>query len=115
MALPSWADDTVTRIRPGTIERRGSIEPDWSPDKVSELVISGCSVQPATTSLTQDGRVLGISEGLTCFFPPDADVAAGDKIRHEGKDYQIIGEPKTWKSPTGLVSSIQASIERWSG
>lgn len=115
MALPSWANDTVTRIRPGQIDRRGSIEPDWSPDKVSELVIIGCSVQPATTTLSQDGRVLGISEGMTCFFPPETDIAAGDKIRYEGKEYQIIGEPKTWKSPTGRVSSIQASIERWAG
>ena len=115
MALPSWANDSVTRIRPATIDRRGSTEPDWSEDKVSKLAISGCSVQPATTTLSQDGRVLGISEGLTVFFPPGTDVAAGDKIRWDGKDYKIIGEPKVWKSPTGRVSSIQASIERWAG
>ena len=111
--LPSWANDTVTRIRPGTIERRGSVEPDWSnPDTLN---ISGCSVQPAGTSLSQDGRVLAISEGLTCFFPPGTDIAAGDKIRYDGEDYQIIGKPKKWKSPTGRVSNIQAQLERWSG
>ena len=115
MALPSWAKDTVTRIRPGTIDRRGSTEPDWSVEKVSTLQISGCSVQPAATTMSQDGRVLGISEGLTCFFPPGSDIAAGDKISFGGNDYQIIGEPKTWTSPTGRVSSVQASLERWSG
>ena len=115
MALPSWAKDTVMRIRPGTIDRRGSTEPDWSESKVSKLQITGCSVQPAATTLSQDGRVLGISEGLTCFFPPGTDIAAGDKIRIGGKDYQIIGEPKAWASPTGRVSSVQASLERWSG
>lgn len=115
MALPSWANDTVTRIRPGTTERRGSIEPDWSPDKVNEKQIAGCSVQPATTTLSQDGRVLGISDTWTCFFPPGSDVAAGDKIRWNSNDYQLMGEPRIWTSPTGMVSSIQAQLERWSG
>jgi hypothetical protein len=113
MALPSWANDTVTRIRPGQIERRGSIEPDWT--HPTEVQISGCSVQPATTSLTQDGRVLGITDVYTCYFPPGVDVAAGDKIRFNGKDYQLMGEPHEWRSPTGAVSSIQAQLERWSG
>lgn len=115
MALPSWAEEEVTRIRPGTKESRGSIVPDWSEDKVSKKTISGCSVQPASTTLSQDGRVLAISEGLTCFFPPGTDVAAGDKIRYDGEDYQIIGKPKKWTSPTGRVSNIQAQLERWSG
>lgn len=113
MALPSWANDTVTRIRPGTIDRRGSIEPDW--EHATEAEITGCSVQPATTSLSQDGRVLGITEGLTCYCPPGADVLAGDKILFKEKDYQVIGEPREWRSPTDLVSSIQVQLERWSG
>ena len=115
MALPSWANDSVTRIRPGTKESRGSTVPDWSSDNVIEKTITGCSVQPATTTLSQDGRVLGITDTWTCFFPPEADVAAGDKIRWNGKDYQLMGEPRIWTSPTGMVSSIQASLERWEG
>ena len=113
MAIPRWCKDTIIRIRPGTKTSRGSTIPDW--ENLDTLEIGGCSVQPASTGLSQDGRVLGISEGMTCFFPPETDIAAGDKIRYEGKEYQIIGEPKTWKSPTGRVSSIQASIERWAG
>lgn len=111
--LPSWANDTVTRIRPGTIERRGSIEPDWK--NSNALDISGCSIQPATTSLSQDGRVLGIADAYTCYFPPGSDVAAGDKIRYNGADYKVIGEPRVWKSPTGRTSNLQVQIERWSG
>lgn len=111
--LPSWANDTVTRIRPGQRESRGSIIPDWS--DVDELNITGCSVQPAQTTLNQDGRVLGLTEGYTVYFPPGADVKAGDKLRWAGNDYQIIGEPRQWNSPTGRVSSLQAAIERWAG
>ena len=113
MALPSWANDTVTRLRAGTIERRGSVEPDWS--NPSELDIPGCSVQPASTSLSQDGRVLGISEGYTCYLPPGSDVKAGDRIRWAGNVYTITGEPRAWASPTGRVSSLQAALERWTG
>ena len=72
-------------------------------------------MQPATTTLSQDGRVLGITEGYTCFLPPGADVLAGDKIRYDNKDYQIMGEPKIWNSPTDSVSSTQIALERWSG
>lgn len=111
--LPSWASDTVTRIRAGTTTRRGSTEPDWS--NVSELSITGCSMQPASTTLSQDGRVLGISEGYTCYFPSGSDVLAGDRISYDGNTYTIIGEPKTWTSPTGRVTHIQAQLERWSG
>lgn len=115
MALPGWANDTVKRIRPATVERRGSTEPDWSQDKVSEKTITGCSIQPSTTVLSQDGRVLGITDAWTAYFPPDADVAAGDKIMWNSKAYQLMGEPRVWTSPTGMVSSIQAQLERWSG
>lgn len=113
MALPSWAKDTVTRLRAGTIDRRGSTEADWS--HPSELEILGCSVQPASTSLSQDGRVLGVSEGETLYMPPGSDVKAGDRIRWAGNVYTITGEPRAWTSPTGRVSSLQAPLERWKG
>lgn len=113
MALPSWAKVTVTRLRAGTIDRRGSTEQDWS--HPSELDIPGCSVQPASTSLSQDGRVLAISEGETLYMPPGSDVKAGDRIRWDGNVYTITGKPRAWTSPTGLVSNLQAPLERWTG
>lgn len=111
--LPSWAKQTIIRLRPTTKEVRGSMVPDWSnPD---QLTIHGCSVQPAGTSLTQDGRIQGITDGYTCYAPPGVDVKAGDRIRFEGQDYTINGDPHEWKSPTGRVSSTQFSLERWEG
>ena len=113
MALPSWAKETVTRIRPGIKSSRGSDIPDWS--KAITAEICGCSVQPAGTMLSQDGRVQGIQDGLTCYLPPEADVKAGDRIMYDGKTYTINGEPQLWKSPTGVVSNMQLTLERWSG
>lgn len=111
--LPTWCTQTVTRLRPGTAVSRGSEVFDWSdPD---ELAISGCSVQPASTGLSQDGRVLGISEGLTVYLPPGADIRAGDRVVIDGRTYVINGEPKAWKSATGRVSHVQINVERWAG
>lgn len=111
--LPSWANDTVTRLRATTITQRGSEIPDWSnPDR---LAIPGCSMQPAGTSLTQDGRVQGTTDGYTCYLPPGADVLAGDRIEYGGNVYTINGEPRTWQSPTGRVSTTQLQLERWYG
>lgn len=111
--LPTWAKDTVIRLRAGTQTERGSAVPDWQ--KASQLTISGCSMQPAGTSLSDDGRVLGITDGYTCYLPPGSDVRAGDRIRYDGKDYTIQGDPRVWQSPTGRVSHITLNLERWQG
>lgn len=111
--LPSWANDTIVRLRATIITQRGSEIPDWT--NTDQLTITGCSMQPSSTSLTQDGRIQGIADGYTCYLPPGADVIAGDRILYNGKTYTINGEPRAWTSPTGLVSNTQLQLERWSG
>ena len=113
MAIPRWCNDTIIRIRPGTKVSRGSTIPDW--ENTDALEIGGCSVQPASTGLSQDGRVLGISEGLTVYLPPESDVQAGDRIEYDGDVYTINGKPKLWRSATGRVSHVQLNVERWKG
>lgn len=113
MAIPSWCTQEITIIRPGTRQVRGSTIFDWN--NVTETTISNCSVQPSTTGLSQDGRVLGINEGYTVYLPPDTDVQAGDRIGFNGNVYTINGEPKAWMSATGRVSHVQLSITRWAG
>ena len=113
--LPSFCTQEITRIRPGTrTDSRGQVIPDWSEDKVNKLVIKNCSVQPAATSTSFDGRVLGISEQLTAYLPEGTDVKAGDHIVFDGATYEINGEPKTWKAAANL-SNIQLTLERWGG
>lgn len=113
MALPSWASQTVTIIRPGTGIERGSEVPDW--ENTQETNVSGCSVQPASTDLSQDGRVLGVFDGMTCYMPPGTDVREGDRIRHEEAVYAVVGAPRRWQSPTGRASHIQVNLRRWDG
>ncbi len=112
MAVLSWWTDSVTRQRPGAKTERGSTVPDWG--KVTTATINGCSLQPSTTTLTIDGRVLGIGEAATLYMPLDADVKEGDRIVAD-ETYTVIGVPKKWRSPTGRVSNKQVMLERWKG
>jgi len=110
--LPNFARQTVTRLRPGTKTIRGSEVPDW--DHVEPLEISGCSVQPAATDLSQDGRVLGILDGMTAYLPPGSDVKEGDRIEYDGNVYTIDGVPRVWPS-AGNLAHVQCALRRWSG
>ena len=110
--LSFWRQ-SVTRKRPGETTERGQTIPDWS--NASELVIDGCSVQPGMTSLDQDGRVLGITDGYTAYLPAGSDVVAGDHIVYNGKEFAIDGEPRPWISPSGRIDNIQLALVRWDG
>ena len=111
--LPSFCSQSITIIRPGTKEVRGSIVPDWE-NTAQPVVVGGCSVQPASSSLSLDGRVLGISDAWTAYLPEGTDVKAGDHILFDGNTYEISGEPRVW---TGAFtrSHIQLNLTRWEG
>jgi hypothetical protein len=111
--LPSFCSQSITIIRPGTKEVRGSIVPDWE-HTAQPVVVGGCSVQPASSSLSLDGRVLGISDAWTAYLPEGTDVKAGDHILFDGNTYEISGEPRVW---TGAFtrSHIQLNLTRWEG
>lgn len=111
--LPSFMRQTIIRIRPGVKTLRGSDIPDWN--NVTRMTIKGCSVQPASTSLSQDGRVLALSDGLTAYLPPNADVKSGDRIEYAGEIYTITGAPRVWPSASGGLDHIQLNLERWQG
>lgn len=110
--LPSFCQQQLTIVRPKTITERGSEIPDW--EHTTRTTVNGCSVQPATTSLTMDGRVLGISEGMTAYLPEGTDVQAGDHIEYDGQTYEINGEPKKWVGAF-TRSNIQLNLIRWEG
>lgn len=112
MPLISFWTQTITRIRPGTKTLRGSTVFDW--DNTTSKTITGCSVQPTGTSLSQDGRVLGVQDGLTVYAPADADVQAGDRIVYGGKTYTITGDILNWPG-AGRLAHIQINLARWSG
>ena len=112
MSLSFW-NQSITRIRPGAKTERGSTIPDW--DKTTSVTIENCSVQPASTSLSQDGRVLGVMDGLTVYAPAGSDIQAGDHITYGGKTYEINGDPLVWPSVSGKTANMQLNLVRWRG
>lgn len=111
--MHAWMNDTVSRVRPSTKTVRGSVIPDW--ENATTKDITNCSMQPAETSLSQDGRVLGISDGFTLYAPMDADIQAGDHITYAGNTYTITGDVRKWSSPTGAMAHLVVNLMRWSG
>lgn len=111
MLLERW-HQTITRIRPGTKKERGSSVPDW--DNAETLVITECLFNPNGTTLSQDGRVLGISSGAMACVPCDSDVKAGDRIRFGDDIYTIEGDPMIWAG-VGRLNHMQLNLRRWRG
>lgn len=110
--LPSFCKDVVTRLRPTMKESRGSMIPDWSnPDS---LLICGCSMQPASTSLSTDGRVLGISDLYTLFAPSCSDIQAGDRIDFNGLIYEVSGDARIQPGACRL-DHLEISLRRYHG
>lgn len=111
--LPSFCSQTIEIVRAKTTKTvRGSEVPEWS--ETVTTTVTGCSVQPASSSLTLDGRVLGITDAWTAYVPEGTDVKAGDHITFAGNTYEIQGEPRVW---TGAFtkSHIQLNLIRWEG
>lgn len=111
--IPSFCSQSITRIRAGEKESRGSTIPDW--DNPTTATISPCSVQPSTSTVSLDGRVLGISDSYTVYCNPNEDVKAGDRIVFDGETFEVNEEPRKWTSPSGLVSSLQFTMVRYDG
>jgi len=111
--LPSFCSQSITRIRAGIKNSRGSDIPDW--DNATSTTISLVSVQPSSSSISMDGRVLGVSDSWTVYCNPDVDVLAGDHIEFDRETYLVNEAPRKWTSPSGLVSSLQFTMVKYSG
>ena len=110
--LPTFCKDVVTRVRPATVKSRGSDIPDWA--NASKRGITGCSMQPASTSLSEDGRVLGITDMYTLYAPPNADIEVGDHILYNGKEYEIDGDIRVYPGVLRLAH-IEVTLRRYNG
>lgn len=111
--LLSFFNRTITRIRPGTITERGTDYPNW--EDADELDIPNCCVAWKNTSLSQEGRVLGLIDTRVLYAPLDADIKEGDRIRYKGKVYEIDGDPMDWESPTGALDHYEIDLKRYEG
>lgn len=115
MAVPSFARDAVTVVRPGVKEIRGTQVQDWT--NPTRIPLAGCSVQPANAGQTQvdEARVNRVEADIVIYAPPGADVKAGDRVEWNDDTWQVVGVPQAWASPTGRVSHTLVEAARWGG
>ncbi len=111
--LPTFMNKSVIVIKPGSKTVRGQTVPDW--EHSTQSTIPNCSMQPASTTLSQDGRVLAVTDRFTCFMPANADVDAGDRISYKGKTYTIEGDPRDWESASTRLDHLELNLIRYRG
>lgn len=109
--LPSFASDTIVRVRAVTVEDdHGDLSRDWATS--DRVTISGCLVQPGASQEILDNRE-SVSIAWTVYAPYGSDVVSTDRVEFEGVTYPVSGEPLRWRSPSGQLSHVVIALERW--
>jgi hypothetical protein len=110
--MPSFFRATITRVRApliadgyGTADK----ERDWT--HASQLVITGCSVQPAGGSEYKIGREAVITT-WRLYAPAGTDLVAGDRVIWDEDLYDVDGDPQSWPSATGQLDHVEAILRR---
>lgn len=108
----SFADTTITRLRPTTRLDHGAQVSDWS-DPESEP-IGGCVVEPMSSLEISENRDLTLG-ARRILAPEGADVAATDRLEIPGErgQFEVVGEPLPRSSPTGALAHLEILANRW--
>lgn len=95
MSLPTFRD-TVTVVRAGALPAPdgGNPLPNWA---IVTTVDYPGELQPLNTSEDIVGQQRTDSTHKA-FLPAGADVRATDRLRHQGRDYEVDGEPERWRA-----------------
>lgn len=101
---------TVTVVRPTGWDRHG----DPLTGDPDETEVTGCSVQPASTTEDLDGRdtVAGLWD---LFTPAGVDIRATDRIRWRGELYEVDGAPQQWDDERGSGHHLEVRLRRVTG
>jgi hypothetical protein len=111
---PAVADRAIVRLRAPTVTNRyGDIEADWS--AATTLPITGCALQPASSTEFTDPSRTAITTRWNLFAPPGTDLRAGDRVDVDGTVYEVDGQPLEWSSPGGNLDHVAAVLQRVEG
>lgn len=105
MTIRVLGADTVTRLRGQARDEFGDVA-----GADAELVIAGCSVQPASAIESTDrGELLVVN--VTLYAPPGTDLLATDRVRWAGSVYEVNGAPSAWTARDGKPSHVIAELK----
>ena len=110
--MPSFCRETVTIKRAPFITERGAKVRDWT--TATTITISNCSVQPVdSTGDTREREAATYTAVL--YAPLNADVKKGDRITCSLGEFETVGVPMKWYSPTGATNHLQFRLKEWLG
>lgn len=110
MTLASFATQTVTVWRAGSLTDHGTTVPDWS--AATAHPVAGCSFQPSSGGEDRTNRD-AITTLATVYAPAGADIADADRIEFGGVTYDIDGPVRRWQ--TGVLDHLEVSLRAVAG
>jgi len=110
--LPSFCRQSITVKRPAETVERGSKVRNWSIPTTH--TISGCSLQPDMTSSDFSDRAQS-AQTFTLYAPINADLLKGDRIVYGDVEYDVVGVPFRWYSPSGANEHTTCKVTVWEG
>lgn len=112
--MVSFANRTITVIRPGRYQDHGSWYDDWD-NPEPETDIEGCIIFPGV-SVEDNDRQDAQNVTYTVLAPEGSDVRTTDKIRVDvepGLDLAVYGRPRPERSPTGRLNHLRIELRDW--
>ncbi len=120
--LPSFATETMAIYYPRISVARGTTELVYQVDPADRIYISGCSVQPSTTTEALNEPREQTMTIMTAWIPDHewARVIAGGDIRRlvfewRGQQFVQYGNAMPWISPTGSLGHVQVYLRAYEG
>lgn len=118
MLFTSWqTPETLLLVVPELVESRGSVVPDWSRPPAHLVELEGCVVEPLSAEERGANRE-AVQGALEARVPRIVDVPAFARVRRPlagGRDFEVIGEPRHFRSPTGALDHTALLLKRWEG
>lgn len=120
--LPAFATETITIFYPKVVTSRGTTQYVYQVDPLDKITVSGCSVQPTTTSESLNAPRDETMTLMTAWIP-DAQwarvIAAGTThqlvFEWRGRQFVQYGSYMPWVSPTGTLSHVCVYLREYRG
>ncbi|MEE6280150.1 hypothetical protein [Georgenia sp. MJ170] len=118
MLFASWENvETIQLVIPEMVEERGSSIPDWSKPPAKLVDVPHCIVEPLSAEERTADRE-ATQGSVEVRAPAVVDVPPFARLRrpgHPGRDYEVIGEPRIFRSATGSLDHTSLLGKRWEG
>lgn len=107
---------TVQRLRPATSTDpySGVTQADWTLIPAS-VDVELYAVAPVSTGERIEANRQPVLVEAEAFAPVGVDVLPGDRVVHDGRTWQVVGEPQQWRSPYSTWEAAVFKLGRVEG